>query len=275
MKLRREDLAGYLACAGVSPDRLEKVRAAYDEGRRDYANSRVGKDTAGEVVGVVNLNEVSDGALLMTAYGAPTPELAPEALARARALGAERVGLRLTDPTDAFRAALLEAGFEDLGERIEFKVDVDELPHDDGSPLTWRVAGESGAAMLAATAKGDPHGEDERAAPAKMLKHFGQLRNDPECFQIGSLDGEDVAFICAQVAAKDGWSRIAYMGLVPAARGKGLGRWLHRHGFAMIKAQGGKLYHGGTAASNKAMLALFEAHGCRECKRMTEFAWHV
>ena len=116
---------------------------------------------------------------------------------------------------------------------------------------------------------------NERNKPAEMLANFGRMRDDPECFQIGSLEGEDVAFVCAQVAAKDGWSRIAYMGLVPAARGKGLGRWLHRHGFAMIKEQGGKLYHGGTAASNKAMLALFEAHGCREFKRMTEFDWHA
>jgi GNAT superfamily N-acetyltransferase len=274
VKLRPEDLDGYLTCAGASPDRFEAIRRSYEDGRRAYANTMLAKDAAGTVVGVVTVNEPADGSTLMVAYGAPTPELAREALDRARKLGARRVGLRLTDPPAAFRTALLEVGFVDHGERVEFKIPVEELPDDEGSPLAWRIAGEDGAAMLAAVAEGDPHGKDERDAPAEMLGSFGRMRNDPACFQIGSLDGEDVAFVCAQVAAKDGWSRIAYMGLVPAARGQGLGRWLHRHGFAMIKEQGGKLYHGGTAASNKAMLALFEAHGCREFKRMTEFTWH-
>ena len=43
-------------------------------------------------------------------------------------------------------------------------------------------------------------------------------------------------------------------------RGKGLGKWIHRHGFSMMKAQGGKLYHGGTVTENLAMIKLFQVH---------------
>jgi GNAT superfamily N-acetyltransferase len=63
------------------------------------------------------------------------------------------------------------------------------------------------------------------------------------------------------------------MGVVPEARGRGLGTWVHRHGFRMLRDQGGKLYHGGTAAVNAPMLRLFRAHGCKEAARMVEFEW--
>jgi len=269
LKLTRARLADYLTRAGVSLDRLDRVRKRYDDGERDYANTYL-DDT-----GAINVNDYGEGSILLVSYGEPTAILVPEVMERVRELNAQRMGLRITAPSEAFRDALLDAGFRDLGDRIEFKAEVEALPDDEGTPLAWRNAGEQAAGMLARVAENDPHGEDERNKPVEMLANFSQMREDPGCFQIGCLDGEDVAFVCAQVAPKDGWSRIAYMGLVPAARRKGLGRWLHRHGFAMIKEQGGKLYHGGTAASNKGMLALFKAHGCHEFKRMTEFTWHA
>lgn len=42
-------------------------------------------------------------------------------------------------------------------------------------------------------------------------------------------------------------------------RGKGLGQWLHKHGFAMMKAQGGREYHDGTISTNERMIRLFYA----------------
>jgi hypothetical protein len=41
----------------------------------------------------------------------------------------------------------------------------------------------------------------------------------------------------------------------------------------MIRDQGGKLYHGGTAVENAAMVRLFLAHGCEEFERMYEYEW--
>ena len=91
--------------------------------------------------------------------------------------------------------------------------------------------------------------------------------------QVGFVDGREAAFVCAQVAAKDGWSRISYMGVVPDARGQGLGTWVQRRGFRLMRELGGTTYHGGTAADNAAMLRLFEKHGCEECARLREFEW--
>ena len=63
---------------------------------------------------------------------------------------------------------MLARGFRLLGERVEFKTDVAELPTEDGTPLTWRsldaVGLEFAAAMMSRTAEGDPTGRSEREA---------------------------------------------------------------------------------------------------------------
>ena len=41
----------------------------------------------------------------------------------------------------------------------------------------------------------------------------------------------------------------------------------------MLRNQGGKSYHGGTAAAKAPMLRPFRTHGCRETDRMLEFEW--
>jgi GNAT superfamily N-acetyltransferase len=243
---------------GIPSERLERVRARYESGERDFANTYLGER------GVVNVNDYGNGSAILIAYGEPTPELVPEVMDRAREIGARRMGLRITGPTDAFQRALLLAGWLDMGERVEFKTPVEKLPTEDGTPMSWREAGDDAAPLLARAAEGDPHGRDVRDEPAALLREGDRV-----------AIGDDVAVVCTRVDPKDGWCTIAYLGLVPEARGKGLGKWVHRHGFAMMRAQGGKLYHGGTATSNKAMIALFKAHGCREFKRMTEFEWHA
>jgi ribosomal protein S18 acetylase RimI-like enzyme len=267
MRLELEDIPGFLRIAGAPPDRVERVRQRFLDGERVLDDTRIGRNDQGEVVGAIRVVEAGDGIFMLHPHGAGNPELVLEAVERARQLGAREFGSYApAEYVDAFVAA----GFRDLGERAEFKADVDDLPGEEGSPLSWRVAGDEGAAMLAAVAEGDPHGHDERGDPKRMLGAWlgaPKLRGEPECVQIGSLDGQDAAFVCAQVAPHDGWSRISYMGLVPAARGRGLGAWVHRHGFTMLREQGGKLYQGGTATSNRGMIALFEAHGCREVRR--------
>ena len=268
MRLELDDLPGYLRAAGAPPDRAERVRQRYVDGERVLEDTRIEKDDRGEVVGAINVVEHGDGIFMLHPYGAASPGLVAEAIERGRELGAREFG---SYAPPAFVEAFVAAGFRDFGARAEFKAEVEDLPGEEGSPLAWRVAGEEGAAMLRAVAEGDPHGHDQRDDPQRSLGVWlgaPKLRGEPECVQIGSLDGEDVAFVCAQVAPHDGWSRISHMGLVPSARGRGLGKWVHRHGFTMMREQGGKLYHGGTAVANKGMMALFEAHGCREFRRI-------
>ena len=125
-------------------------------------------------------------------------------------------------------------------------------------------------------AAGDPHGLAPDDDPAALLDSYladVKLGGNEDCVAIGYLADEPVAFVCAQVDSDDGWSRITYMGLVTSARRRGLGRWVHRRGFAMMKALGGVEYHGGTATANTGMLKLFAEHGCKEKWRLLEFEW--
>jgi len=206
-------------------------------------------------------------------------QMIARALDRARLHLATKLETRQRDDQSdgAFTVALESSGFRRIGKRIEFRASVETLPSEKGSPLRWRTMEETGtelaAEMLALCSIGDPHSSEEDD-PTQAITEFlddPALTSSPDCVQIGYLDERPVAFACAQVMPSSGWSRIAYMGLAPDVRGKGLGQWVHRHGFEMIRAQGGTLYHGGTAADNAPMLALFAAHGCAELARMTDW----
>jgi ribosomal protein S18 acetylase RimI-like enzyme len=131
------------------------------------------------------------------------------------------------------------------------------------------------ADTLLRSSEGDPNSspdEDPREAIREFLATPG-LTDSPDCVQIGFLGDRPVAFLCAQVEAATGWSRIAYIGVAPEARGQGLGREVHLHGMAMLRHLGGTLYHGGTAADNAPMLALFRSNGCIESSRMQDWEW--
>ncbi|MGK5088899.1 GNAT family N-acetyltransferase [Bdellovibrionota bacterium FG-2] len=93
--------------------------------------------------------------------------------------------------------------------------------------------------------------------------------------KIAHIKHQPAALIIAQIESTTGWSRITYMGIMPEFRGQGLGKWVHRKGFNMMRKQGGTLYHGGTVVSNKGMIRLFQNHGCKEYRRMQEWVFKV
>lgn len=283
MELHAEDLAAYVRLvAPDKPEALDRLRAEVERGERRLADTRVVRSATGEIEAALRVS--ADGRTTVVLAG-PFGEdeaaagLVPETLARARELGARlvRIRPRVERLGPLFCDALLAHGFKELGQRIEFKTPLAELPLDDGTPLEWREAARDLAArMLARVAEGDPRGDEENDDPVEAIAEFlaaPALTRGPGCLQVGYLDGKPVAFVCAQVQPSDGWSRITYMGVVPEARGRGLGTWVHRRGFRMLRDQGGKLYHGGTAAANAPMLRLFRAHGCKEADRMFEFEW--
>jgi len=295
VQLHEADLEAFARLA--APDLPEKRRAgqiarlrdAVAKGERRLADTRLAKSAAGTLRAALRLAPVGGDTLMLAGPfvadandDAAAAGLVVEVMQRARDLGAQIIRAR-PDAKRAgplYRAALLEHGFADLGERVEFKAPVAGLPLDDGTPLHWRdltdVGEAQAAAMLQEVVVGDPHSCDEnenpRAALAEWLGAPG-LTNGPGCVQVGFLEDRAVAFVCAQVSPKDGWSRITYLGIVPDLRARGLGTWVHRRGFRMLREQGGKLYHGGTATANAGMLRLFRRHGCEEVMRMFEFEW--
>ncbi len=175
---------------------------------------------------------------------------------------------------------LPELGFRMKHERCEFHSLVRDLPDDTGSPFIWKPLEkdgvwnlEKGASLLHEVALGDPDYDPSESAMDALNYYFNdpKLTTFPECLQFGFLDGKLAALIIAQIRAADGWSRITYMGIHPDFRGKGLGKWLHRKGFSMMKKLGGKNYFGGTVSSNKNMIKLFNEHGCTETRILQEW----
>jgi len=209
--------------------------------------------------------------------------LIADAMARVDELGAQRAHSRVNDRFDfaGYGAALEAAGFRRHGRRVEYKTPVEELPDEDpASPLTWQTMQTFGfdaaARLLGEVGVGDPDWEpdDDPAAFLRDQLTPAELEGEGDCVQICFLDGAEAGIVVAHTYPSDGWASIAYMGLHPRARGRGLGAHLQRRGFAAIRAQGGKLYHDGCSEDNAPMRRLFERHGCHEALRMTEWSWH-
>ena len=170
-------------------------------------------------------------------------------------------------------------GFKFKEGRYEYRAFLSDLPDDNGSPLIWKTARGLGwtdeqiGEFLRTVAEGaldfDP-AEDPLTHMQDWLKD-PVLISGPDCISVGFIDGRPTALVVAQVNPRTLWSRLSYMGLIPKARGLGLGKWIHRRGFTMLKEQGGDLYHGGTNSQNEAMIRLFKSHGCRPYHRMQEW----
>lgn len=177
--------------------------------------------------------------------------------------------LNLERAPDGLEALLAELGWERHGERLEFKTPVTALSTDWRGPLTWKSMDEVGldfaAQILERAGQGPDWEEDDDGV--KLLESYlsdEELFCEPSCVQVGFDSEQDaVAIVIAQTAPSDGWCTMTFMGVVEEARGKGLGKWVHRRGFELFRQQGGVSYHGGTSARNEPMLKLFRAHGCK------------
>jgi len=173
-------------------------------------------------------------------------------------------------------------GFTKKFDRIEFQSLIENLPTENGTPIRWEPLSpignwtiEQAAAFLPTIAQGDPN-FDPNEDPLEAIKGYlgdSSLTTGPNCVHIGFAQDKAAAMVIAQVRPENGWSRITYMGIAPTFRNKGFGKWVHRHGFSMFREQGGKLYHGGTVASNTSMIRLFQLHGCKEYRRMQEWVY--
>lgn len=200
------------------------------------------------------------------------------AFVEAQKLGATVIDIRITeDGTYQSQIELItELGFSFVAERVEYRRDLKDLPDDAGTPLLWANADEELAAQILATAQtGDPASNPDEVALEFLRSELNDrvLTHAPECVQVATYQNQPCAIVIAQINPQTKWSRIAYMGLVPRFRGQGLGKWVHRHGFTMLKQQGGQLYHGGTHRDNQLMQALFQKHQCDKFRTMQEWRY--
>lgn len=248
------------------PDRVARFRQR--RGAEDY---RVVAE-AGVVRGAVWLEADVPGRRHLFTAGVASPALIAEACARARDLGTRQLDYRL-EASD-LSASLPGLGFVRRHVRIEYRTPLPELPDDAGTPLSWAIAPLAEAVeVLGRAAASDPDWDPDDDPDAALLSYLEDpvLTHGPECVQVASVDGGVAGIVVAQVNPRTWWSRITYMGVVPELRGRGLGTWVHRHGFAMMRAQGGLTYQGGTVEGNLAMVRLFERHRCRFLHRLEEW----
>ena len=200
---------------------------------------------------------------------------------RLTALKAKSAILRFTEGqiSKNLSHALGSIGFKKHSDRIEYKTMVADLPDEAGTPFTWKAIGTEGldvqfaADMMSRCIQGDPY-VDSSFNALESIK--GDLADDSlygqlDAIHIGYLNNKPVAFVFAQTDVKSKWARLTFLGLDPDLRGQGLGVWVHRHGFAMLRAQGGVEYHGGTIAANKGMMKTFAKNNCKELRRMQEW----
>lgn len=207
-----------------------------------------------------------------------------EAVAVARDQGARRLELRC--PIDEATTALVDAcrrtGAREGPGRIEFEAKLKKLPkskaRDELSFAPARDEAEA-AAVLARCAVDSPDAlpADESASQAvrQMLTRARRTAVLPRVVHLGRLAGSDeaMAFVCAQIDPADKFATITYLALDPRLRGQGLGPVLQRHGFAMLREQGGRRYRGGTSLTNVAMRACFDRNGVPEVARYRMFDW--
>ena len=182
------------------------------------------------------------------------------------------------------RAALTALGFARDGGRAEFRLPLDGDATVEriealraGDPFTWdalapagAVAFERAARAMHEASRGDPMSSPDEDAASALREALMEesLTHDPIGVQVGALGGVDAAFVMAQVNPATGWSRVTYMGLLPAHRGRRLGAFVHARGLALARAQGGRVYVGGTSVANAPMLALFRALGAEPFRAM-------
>jgi GNAT superfamily N-acetyltransferase len=204
-----------------------------------------------------------------------------EARSRADELGIRNLRARVVDSrmTDDHRDALQDAGFAVTNRRVEYRTPLSQMGHEGAPSLTWKTMADTGEGVvldvLREASIGTPDGVDTSRGSAAIDNQLdGPYADmDPRAVQIGYSGAEAVAILFCLVDTESGWSTIAFMGLVPSHRGRGLGTEVHLHGIETLRALGGVTYHDGTSESNDTMRHLFEKQGCIESARMGE--WHA
>lgn len=183
------------------------------------------------------------------------------------------------------REALTARGFRIRGERIEWRQSLDDalaaLPESHGQPtLSWRpvdVDDEADMAqavdLLTAAREGDPDSDpaDDARGFIDALLEDETAAQAPERVQIGSCGGIPAVILLLTVDPSDGWASISYLGVLPAFRGRGIGRGAMAHGLRCMKAMGGQVYHDGTRVTNAAARALLSSLGSPPYRVMEEW----
>jgi hypothetical protein len=270
-------------------ERVENLRENLATGQRHGQYTRVQVASAGEVIGSLALEPF--GATGWILHGLRVKrqasskerlkvcELIDEAASAAQEAGVTKLLTRVTDEVSfpEYEEALRASGFKAFERRIEFAMLLSSAPADEGGTFTWRAMSEVPRRvvihLLEDVLHSQPHASPTENAEAALQDYLSSpdQTTGPECVQIGFVGRDAAALVIAQVLPTTGWGTLTEMGLARSYRGRRLGAAVQRHGFAMLREQGGTHYRGGTSTDNVPMLRVFRANGCKEHSRMTEW----
>jgi RimJ/RimL family protein N-acetyltransferase len=204
-------------------------------------------------------------------------------------LGADELGHTIDSPPVApqyqerpeERVALLEAtGYELARDGLRWLLASPSTEPQDG-PLSFRTLPEVGEGAfvdaIAATFEGTADSEltvdveehGAREAARRYLDDHKSLEHRPEWFELG-YDGDALAGVI--MGARNPTSAvIAYVGVVPEQRGRGLAAALVRRGTARLTAAGATEIRGDCDRDNVAMARAFERAGYVQFARRRSF----
>ena len=204
-------------------------------------------------------------------------------------LGAGELGHTIDSPPVApqhqdhaeARVRLLEAtGYEMVRDGLRWLLLSPSADAGDG-PLTFRTIAEAGqdayADAIAVTFQGTPDAElnldveqhGAREAARRYLEDHKALEHRPEWFELGYA-GDELAGVI--MGARNPTSAvIAYVGVVPAQRGRGFAPALVRRGTARLAAAGATEIRGDCDRDNVAMARAFERAGYTQFARRRSF----
>jgi ribosomal protein S18 acetylase RimI-like enzyme len=207
----------------------------------------------------------------------------------AASLGAEELGHVVDSPPVATqyqehpeaRVALLEAmGYELVRDGLRWLLTSPSAEPGDG-PLTFRPLADVGedafVDAIAATFEGTPDAElghdveehGAREAAGRYLADHESLDHEPDWFELG-FAGEELAGVI--MGARNPTSAvIAYVGVVPAQRGRGFAAPLVRRATARLAAAGATEIRGDSDRDNVAMAKAFERAGYAQFARRRSF----
>ncbi len=127
------------------------------------------------------------------------------------------------------------------------------------------------ARALEQAAEGDPfepEGCHDAVGELEELVRLAGDAFDPDGWWVVREDGRAAGVLLPQVRAdRRDTGTLFYVGVLPAWRGRGLGRRLHALGLRKLGERGCRRYVGSTEARNVPMLAVFARNGCRETAR--------
>lgn len=184
-----------------------------------------------------------------------------------------RVEVAARDPGAALEEHAWRAGFDVARREVVVRGTLDRARRPAHRPFTFRTADELGRAglrtLLAALWHGGP--TPSRFATAgeeldQLLHHATPAgrgaRPATALWRVAYRDGDPAGVILARVDGDQG--ALAYLGLLPALRGQGLGRALHAEALWLLRTAGARAYEDATTVDNAPMRRLFARAGLTE-----------